>query len=51
MAGDVLELSTSTSRYGREAMVDSGTTLVHLPDDIYEPIMERVCALSQCLLS
>uniref|UniRef100_A0A7C8ZFG4 Peptidase A1 domain-containing protein n=1 Tax=Opuntia streptacantha TaxID=393608 RepID=A0A7C8ZFG4_OPUST len=42
VAGDVLELSTSTSRYGREAMVDSGTTLVHLPDDIYEPIMEKI---------
>lgn len=46
VAGEVLQLSTETSGSDRGAIIDSGTTLAYLPDDVYDKIVDTVCALS-----
>ncbi|KAH9610597.1 hypothetical protein KSS87_009842 [Heliosperma pusillum] len=38
----VLELSTNSSGTDRGAVIDSGTTLAYLPDDIYNTIVDKV---------
>ncbi|XP_074292358.1 aspartic proteinase 36-like [Silene latifolia] len=42
VAGHVLDLSTSWTDRG--AVIDSGTTLAYLPDDIYNRIVDKVLA-------
>ncbi|KAK9692220.1 hypothetical protein RND81_09G249500 [Saponaria officinalis] len=42
VAGDVLELSTDSSGSDIGAIIDSGTTLAYLPDDIYDSIVKKV---------
>ncbi|KAH9606743.1 hypothetical protein KSS87_009526 [Heliosperma pusillum] len=49
VAGDVLELSTDSSGSDRGAIIDSGTTLAYLPDDVYNAIVKKVCGVFQML--
>ncbi|XP_074310686.1 aspartic proteinase 36-like [Silene latifolia] len=42
VAGDVLQLSTDFFGSDRGAVIDSGTTLAYLPDDIYNMIVDKV---------
>ncbi|XP_074321173.1 aspartic proteinase 36-like [Silene latifolia] len=42
VAGDVLELSTDSSGSDRGAIIDSGTTLAYLPDDVYNAMVKKI---------
>ncbi|KAL9234866.1 hypothetical protein vseg_009684 [Gypsophila vaccaria] len=42
VGGEVLKLSTGSSGSDRGVVIDSGTTLAYLPDDIYNAIVEKV---------
>ncbi|XP_019104419.1 aspartic proteinase 36 isoform X2 [Beta vulgaris subsp. vulgaris] len=42
VAGEVLQLSTETSGSDRGAIIDSGTTLAYLPDDVYDKIVDTI---------
>lgn len=44
MGGDVLDMPTDVfgDESGGGTIIDSGTTLAYLPDDIYVPFMRRV---------
>ncbi|KAK9673483.1 hypothetical protein RND81_12G170300 [Saponaria officinalis] len=42
VGGDVLKLSSDFSESNRGVVIDSGTTLAYLPDDIYNSIVEKV---------
>ncbi|KAL2941490.1 Aspartic proteinase-like protein 2 [Bienertia sinuspersici] len=42
VAGEVLELSTESTGNDRGAIIDSGTTLAYLPDDVYDKIVNTI---------
>lgn len=42
VAGEVLQLDTVTSGSDRGAIIDSGTTLAYLPDDVYDKIVNTI---------
>lgn len=44
VGGDVLETSTDSSDSESGAIIDSGTTLAYLPDDIFNAIMNKILA-------
>ncbi|XP_021772321.1 aspartic proteinase-like protein 2 isoform X2 [Chenopodium quinoa] len=42
--GEIVELDTDTSGSDRGAIIDSGTTLAYLPDDVYDKIVNTILA-------
>ncbi|KNA09451.1 hypothetical protein SOVF_153530 [Spinacia oleracea] len=44
VAGEVLKLDIETSGSDRGAIIDSGTTLAYLPDDVYDKIVNTIFA-------
>ncbi|XP_021734363.1 aspartic proteinase-like protein 2 [Chenopodium quinoa] len=42
--GEVVKLDTDTSGSDRGAIIDSGTTLAYLPDDVYDKIVNTILA-------
>ncbi|KAI6684357.1 hypothetical protein NL676_030270 [Syzygium grande] len=46
VGGDILELPPDifSSGDGKEAIIDSGTTLAYLPSDVYNPLVEKIMA-------
>ncbi|KAA8533405.1 hypothetical protein F0562_031161 [Nyssa sinensis] len=46
VGGDVLQLPTNVidTKAGRGAIIDSGTTLAYLPQEIFDPLMKKVLA-------
>ena len=45
--GKVLELSSELSGGDGGAIIDSGTTLAYLPDEVYDKIVDTVCPLNR----